>query len=115
MQTTRYILRVTTDKGCADTSSMEVRVLFKPVIPNTFTPNGDGYNDRWEILHLDAYPEPILEVYSDRGQLLMRSVGTYRPWDGTYRGMPLPAGTYYYVLFARSGREKVAGYVTLLR
>jgi|GEM_PF-666129 len=115
MQTTRYLLRVTNDKGCADTSSMEVRVLFKPVIPNTFTPNGDGYNDRWEILHLDAYPDPILEVYSDRGQLLMRSIGTYRPWDGTYRGMPLPAGTYYYVLFARSGREKIAGYVTLLR
>jgi gliding motility-associated-like protein len=114
-QETRYLLTVTTDKGCSDTSSMLLKVLFKPAIPNTFTPNGDGYNDRWEILNLGAYPDPIVEIYNDRGLLLMRSTGTYRPWDGTYKGMPLPAGTYYYVIHPRSGRDRVAGYITILR
>jgi gliding motility-associated-like protein len=114
-QDTRYLLTATSEKGCSDTSSMLLRVLFKPVIPNTFTPNGDGYNDRWDILHLGAYPEAIVEIYNDRGLLLMRSTGQYRPWDGTYKGMPLPAGTYYYVIHPRSGRDRVAGYITILR
>lgn len=114
-QSTRYLLTVTSDKGCSDTSSMLLQVLFKPVIPNTFTPNGDGYNDRWEILNLGAYPDAIVEIYNDRGHLLMRNAGQYRPWDGTYKGMPLPVGTYYYVIHPRSGRDKVAGYVTILR
>ncbi|NDC77395.1 MAG: gliding motility-associated C-terminal domain-containing protein, partial [Chitinophagia bacterium] len=115
VQLTRYLLTVTSDKGCMDTSSMLLTVLFKPVIPNTFTPNGDGYNDRWEILNLGAYPDAIVEIYNDRGHLLMRSTGQYRPWDGTYKGMPLPVGTYYYVIHPRSGRDKVAGYLTILR
>lgn len=114
-QDTRYLLTVTSDMGCFDTSYMLLKVLFKPVIPNTFTPNGDGYNDRWDILHLSAYPDAIVEIYNDRGMLLMRSTGQYRPWDGTYKGMPLPMGTYYYVIHPRSGRDKVAGYITILR
>lgn len=114
-QDTRYLLTAISDMGCSDTSSMLLKVLLKPVIPNTFTPNGDGYNDRWEILNLSAYPDAIVEIYDDRGHLLMRSTGQYRPWDGTYKGMPLPVGTYYYVIHPRSGRDKVAGYITILR
>ncbi len=112
---TRYLLTATSDKGCSSSDDMLVRVLYTPIIPNTFTPNGDGFNDRWEIRHLDKYPDAVVEVFNDRGQIMLRSTGTYRPWDGTYKGMALPVGTYYYVIFPRSGRDKVAGYVTILR
>lgn len=112
---TRYLLTVTSNKGCADTSSMFVKVLFKPVIPNTFTPNSDGYNDKWEILYIDSYPGAIIEVYSDAGQLIFQSRGYNKPWDGTNNGKPLPSGTYYYVVDPKNGRAKMAGYVTILR
>lgn len=114
-QDTRYLLTVTSNKGCADTSSMFVRVLFKPVIPNTFTPNGDGYNDKWDILYLDSYPGAVIEVYSDAGLLVFQSRGYNNPWDGTNNGKPLPAGTYYYVVDPKNKRPKMAGYVTILR
>lgn len=112
---TRYLLTVTSNKGCADTSSMFVKVLFKPVIPNTFTPNGDGYNDKWDILYIDSYPGALIEVYSHMGQLVFQSKGYNKPWDGTMNGKTLPAGTYYFVVDPKNGRAKIAGYVTILR
>jgi gliding motility-associated-like protein len=112
---TRYQLAVTTARGCSAADDVFVKVLLKPVIPNTFTPNGDGYNDRWEIRSLDSYPGCVVEVYSTAGQLVFRSVGYNQPWDGTMNGKPLPAGTYYYVIDAKNGRSKVAGYVTLIK
>jgi gliding motility-associated-like protein len=115
LNSTRYLLKVTTDKGCSDTSSAMVTVLLIPEIPNTFTPNGDGVNDRWEIRNLDRYPGAVVEVYNTMGALVYRSSGYSQPWDGTHAGRQLPAGTYYYVVHPRYGREKKAGYVTILR
>jgi gliding motility-associated-like protein len=111
---TRYLLRAVSDSGCVDTSSVFVKVLFEPVVPNTFTPNGDGINDRWEIEYLDSYQGSVLEVYNTVGQLVYRSFGYNTPWDGTTNGRKLPAGTYYYVLDPKNKRKKVAGYVTII-
>jgi gliding motility-associated-like protein len=112
---TRYLLSVISADGCRNADEMQVLVLLKPIIPNTFTPNGDGYNDQWVIQHLEKYPGAIVEVYSTKGQLLYRSVNYVKPWDGTYLGNPLPAGTYYYVIEPRNGRPSVAGYVTIIK
>jgi gliding motility-associated-like protein len=110
-----YTLTVTTADGCSVTDDVFVKYLADIKIPNTFTPNGDGYNDRWEILSLDSYPGSVLEVYNTAGQLMYRTVGYAKPWDGTNNGRALPAGTYYYVLDPKNGRKKIAGYVTIIR
>jgi gliding motility-associated-like protein len=115
VEDTQYQLRVLSADGCRATDEVWVRVLLKPIVPNTFTPNGDSYNDRWEIRHLEKYPGAIVEVYSTRGQLLFRSVGYNEPWDGRSGGKAQPAGTYYYVIDPKNGRPKIAGYVTILR
>jgi gliding motility-associated-like protein len=112
---TRYLLTVTSDKGCTDTSSMFLKVLYKPVVMNTFTPNGDGVNDRWDILYIESYPGAVIEVYNTAGQLVFRTIGYNIPWDGTLNGKPLPTGTYYYVINPKNGRAKMAGYVTIIR
>jgi gliding motility-associated-like protein len=108
-------LQVETGQGCSATDEVFVKVLLKPVVPNTFTPNGDGYNDVWEIRSLDSYPGCIVEVYSTTGSLVFRSVGYNKPWDGTWNGKQLPAGTYYYVIDPKNGRSKIAGYVTVFK
>ena len=112
---TRYTLQVTSGQGCSASDDVFVKVLLKPVIPNTFTPNGDGYNDLWEIRSLDSYPGCIVEVYNTTGALIFRSVGYNKPWDGTWNGKPVPAGTYYYVIDPKNGRSKIAGYVTVFK
>ena len=110
-----YKLTVTNSTGCKNTDDVFVKVLKSLVIPNTFTPNGDGVNDKWEIKYLDAYPGCLVEIYNTVGQLLFRSNGYDKPWDGTYKGNPLPVGTYYYVIAPKNGRKTYSGYVTILR
>jgi gliding motility-associated-like protein len=110
-----YTLTVVGRGGCTSSDDLFVKVLKMPKPPNTFTPNGDGINDFWEIPHLGDYPGCIVEVYNTAGTLLYRSVGYPTPWDGKWNGQQLPAGTYYYVIDPKNGRGRSAGYVTILR
>ncbi|MFN8243211.1 MAG: PKD domain-containing protein [Ferruginibacter sp.] len=110
-----YTLTVTGAGGCKTPDGVFIKVLKMPVIPNTFTPNNDGINDKWEILYLADYPSNHLQVFTRTGQLVFESSGTYEPWDGTRKGKSLPADTYYYILEPGSGRDPVTGYVTLIK
>ncbi len=110
-----YTLTVTGRGACSVTDDVKITVLRLPKPPNTFTPNGDGINDLWEIKYLDQYPGCIIEVYTTQGQLVYRSINYINQWDGRYKGNILPAGTYYYVIDPKNGRNKVAGYVTILK
>jgi gliding motility-associated-like protein len=110
-----YTLTVTGRGACISTDDMTMTVLRLPTPPNTFTPNGDGFNDLWEVKYLDQYPGCIVEVFDTQGKMLFRSTGYQTPWDGRNQGKALPAGTYYYVIDPRNGRKKMAGYVTILR
>lgn len=110
-----YTVTVTGRGGCVSTDDLFVKILKMPKPPNTFTPNGDGINDFWEIKFLNDYPGCVIEIYNTAGTLVYRSVGYSTPWDGKWKGQQLPAGTYYYVIDPKNGRAKLAGYVTLLR
>lgn len=113
---TRYVMTIwDRQTHCSDTDTMDVFVLTKITVPNTFTPNNDGINDVWEIRFLDRYPGSRVEVYSTTGQPIWKSVGYSKPWDGTSQGRPLPSGTYYFVVDPGNGDAKIAGYVTILR
>jgi gliding motility-associated-like protein len=112
-----YQLHVESDHGCkAAIDEVKVRVFDKLIVPNTFTPNGDGVNDYWEIRDLDVFTDAIIEVYNTAGQRVYRSVGYDKPWDGTMNGRPLPVGTYYYAINLKEPKNKpMVGYITILR
>lgn len=110
-----YTITVTNTQGCSSKDDLFVRILKMPKPPNTFTPNGDGINDTWEIKYLNDYPGTVIEVYNTAGTLVYRSIGYSTPWDGKWKGQPLPAGTYYYIMDPKNGRARQAGYVTILR
>lgn len=111
----RYLLTVTTNKGCSDTSSMFIKVLKDPPVPNIFSPNGDGVHDTWVIPFLDSYPGCTVEIVNRYGYLIYRSVGYATPWDGKVNGKDVPVGTYYYVIDPKNGRAKKAGFVDIIR
>lgn len=110
-----YQLSVTGSGNCTSTDQVKMHVLRKPLIPNTFTPNGDGVNETWTIKNLEVYPDCVVEVYASNGQLVFKSTGYKFSWDGKKNGSDLPSGTYYYVVYPKSGRKEIAGYVTLIR
>ena len=82
-------------------------------LPNTITPNGDGYNDYWDLSRLSEYaPDARVEVYDRYGKFIKRITkeDNFR-WDGTYLGRPLPSASYVYILYI--GGEKITGYLMI--
>lgn len=111
----RYFLKVTGNGGCSSTDDILVVVLKAPVIPNAFSPNGDGVNDFWEIKYLESYPGCTVQVFDRYGRQVYYSLGYNRNWDGKSNGQPLPMGTYYYIVDPKNGRERMGGSVTIIK
>jgi gliding motility-associated-like protein len=109
-----------TDSGCVVTDSLHV-VLARPIskLYSGFTPNGDGINDRWVIPHAVEYGDKIeVQVFNRWGERIFYSkgYGGSNEWDGTFKGKPLPIGTYYYIITLNDGKtEPFTGTVTIIR
>ena len=111
-----YRLEVNSLTGCgAASDEVFIRVLNKPIVPNSFSPNGDGVNDRWVIEQLENYSGANIEVFNRYGQKVFSSRRYISPWDGRVNGNPLPAGTYYYVITLRPGMPVLSGWLLLVR
>lgn len=105
--------------GCTDTAFHlltveEPRLFF---VPNTFTPNGDGNNDYFQLYgrNVSTYE---LRVYDRTGELVYFGNQDSQPWNGTLHGMPLNTGVYVYsarVVYDTGVVEQGHGDVTLLR
>lgn len=113
-------LTVESQLGCIDTASYCFEVSgYTLLVPNAFTPNGDGINDRFVVI---GYGMEFLElsVYDRWGELIYSSRGTEQiVWDGTKNGSPVPEGVYVYLLRYRpvdkTQIEVRTGTITLLR
>lgn len=112
---TQYTLTATSASGCVATAQTFVSVLKTPVVPNTFTPNGDGINDTWNIKYLNSYPNATVEIFTRYGEKIYSSIGYPVPWDGTYKNASLPVGVYYYVINPKNGRNTMSGSLTIIR
>jgi len=116
--TTYYVTGITSE-GCPSTDSVFVKIAL-PINPASgLTPNGDGINDFWEIENAIDYPDILVEVFNRYGQKLFGSRGYSddKRWDGTYKGKPLPVGTYYFVINVNDsfGTKPITGPVTIVR
>ena len=115
LQDITYQLNLTGKGNCSVSGTVFIKVLLGPVVPNIFSPNGDGINDTWVIQYLESYPGCEIEVFNRGGQLVYKSIGYSTPWDGTYHGKPLPIGTYYYLINPKNGRALMSGSVTIIK
>jgi gliding motility-associated-like protein len=92
------------------------------IMSTTFTPNNDGFNDFFEILGLDLYPNNKLEVYNRWGELVYSASPYQNDWAGlnTSNGIKLQSDllqedTYFYVLTLEEGQEPLKNYVQIIR
>lgn len=117
--TTTYTLTITTAAGCANSASVTVDVVPYCVKPlNAFSPNRDGINDTWFVTSGNCTRKISASVYNRYGSRVYESQDYHNDWDGTYRGNPLPDGTYYYVItyYLLNGKvETRRGDVTIIR
>jgi gliding motility-associated-like protein len=65
-------------------------------IPNVFTPNEDGINDKWEISNLNSYPNFEISIYNKRGRVMKTIKNGDSYWDGTINDKLISDGAYKY-------------------
>jgi gliding motility-associated-like protein len=80
-------------------------------IPNVFTPNGDGINDRFEIKNIHLYQENELVIYNRWGKEIFRK----QRYDGSWQAENLPNGIYYYEFSTRQLNQYYKGMLQVLR
>ena len=99
-----FITQIVYDQyGCSDTAIKSIFIDASIVIPEFFSPNGDGLNDYFEIKGISAFPNNKLEIFNRWGSLVYQKKGYNNDWEGkpnvsdaTGNGL-LPTGTYFVV------------------
>ena len=83
----------------AESVSNEACVTFGPqlFVPNAFSPNNDGNNDRFEVYAPNLAMAEI-SIFNRWGQLIYRTSNLDEAWDGTFRGSPVQEGVYVFVI-----------------
>jgi len=112
-----YNVSITDGNGCDGQESLFIESNICPVlivVPNTFSPNGDDFNDIWHIDNLSAYSDAEVKVYNRWGDIVFSSTGYETPWEGKFGGA-LPAAVYYYVITIESINQTFAGSVTIVK
>jgi gliding motility-associated-like protein len=118
-QTTTYYLWMRDFKMDVTYDSVTVHVnpcLTPPIIPNVFTPNGDGFNDVFAFKNHEGW-ELETCIRNRWGQVVFEGKND-NWWDGTIKGQQTSPGVYYYTVTARNHfgqHEAFHGVVTLLR
>lgn len=89
------------------------------IIPNSFSPNGDGVNDYFVIENLKSAFN--LKIYNRWGDLLFDNSDAFVAWDGSAQAEALnktgqlPEGTYFYLLQVDGLSEPLQGYIEMRR
>lgn len=113
-----YSVTVTNSQNNDTTIIFKIEnILCEPIPENHFTPNGDDFNDTWEISRIEKFPDFELFVYNRWGQLVHHQENEFKSWDGKSLGLLLPDATYYYVVFlSKSDKKKfIKGAVSIIK
>lgn len=84
------------------------------VVPKFITPNGDGYNDVFELKGVEFFTGSEVRIFDRYGKLLQAGKGAGFRWNGTYNGRALPADDYWYEIFI-DGYGNIKGNISLIR
>ncbi len=89
--------------GCGTVGPIQINVLG---IPKYFTPNGDGFNDTWNLRGADATHQrnAVIRIFDRYGKLLKQISPIGDGWDGTYNEKPAIADDYWFTIELEGGR-----------
>jgi len=99
--TTLYHLTITNEVGCTATDTVTVFVVpnYDIFVPNAFTPNGDGFNDEFQLFINDKVVQYMsMQIFNRWGEKVYESSDLNFKWDGAYKGVKVPTGVYTYQL-----------------
>lgn len=119
-ETTMYTLTVTDSSGCTSTQQVLLRVMNDCegnfFIPTAFSPNSDGHNDEFRILHQGDLQLIDFKVFNRWGEIVFETEDPNKGWDGVYKGVTQELAVFAYYARMTCGEEvkTLIGNVTLV-
>jgi gliding motility-associated-like protein len=119
-------LIASTSMGCMDSTSVFIDANLGAVyyIPNSFTPDGDKYNQTFKpVFTTGISPDEFeMTIFNRWGEIMFESKNIFIGWDGSYgtEGLDCPSGTYTYKIVCTplgvlEQKQIITGHVNLLR
>lgn len=98
-----YLLVKDVKNDCGTTEPLKISVIGFPKI---FTPNGDGFNDTWQVYGVSNtfQPSTIIHIFDRYGKLLKQLSPLGEGWNGDMNGQKLPADDYWFSVQLQDGR-----------
>ena len=115
LHNTEYVLTVTDENGCTNQDNVVVNISNKVLIPDAFSPDGDGINETWELHGVASYPDIEVTVFDRWGSVIFYSKGYLTAFDGKYKEQLLPPGTYPYIIKLDPTKPHITGSLILIR
>ncbi len=78
--------------GCGETSITLTVIDY----PTHFTPNGDGFNDTWNVVGIENQSDAKIHIFNRYGKLIKEINPTEIGWDGTFNNTLLPSDDYWF-------------------
>lgn len=99
-KTVYYTVHGFNQYGCQDSTSIRININYTIpyLIPNAFSPNGDGSNDVFKVEGLPLQLLADFKVFNRWGQCVFQASGPKEGWNGMINGIAAEAGTYYYLI-----------------
>ncbi len=94
-----YTVYVKDKNGCG----IAYQLVYILNYPKYFTPNGDGYNDTWQVKFSSEEPHLKTQIFDRYGKLIT-TLSYQQSWDGNYNGALLPSTDYWFVVNRENGK-----------
>ncbi|WP_395046157.1 T9SS type B sorting domain-containing protein [Flavobacterium sp.] len=96
-----YNIFIRDKNGCGAIKDKTYLLMY----PKFFTPNGDGFNDKWKIKFNKNESNLKIKIFDRFGKLLKEFISNSDGWDGTFNGKELPSTDYWFVFIRENGKE----------
>jgi len=118
-ETFQILAQVLDRKGNAVTKFFDIKrtrpEFSSLVVNNSFTPNGDGFNDNWGVPGIRFYGGARISVFDGAGVRLFYTENPDLGWDGTFNGKLLPVGSYFWTIEIKETGEMRKGMLNVIR
>ncbi len=116
---TQYTLTITYNNNCMASTSARIQIVSEPdaYVPNSFSPNGDGNNDKWMIYGYNIKTVD-LKIFNRWGEKVFETRNPFDGWDGTYKGTLQNPAVFVYeaeITFLDDKKASRVGSISLLR
>ena len=115
-----FYLEVTDASGCKGFDTLRIKVFKGPAyyVPNAFSPNNDGLNDRFSALPVGISTTDWFRIYNRYGQLVFETKDPVNGWDGRFKGKIQDTGTFTWLIRGKGYNNQLVemkGTVILIR